>query len=454
MRGMNKSDFQGRWWDRTLRYPGSYPLPQDRSVHVHVDPDYARTYAGQVAAVSAASLFGRMTESVAVDVPSLEMISSLPWTGRTLDETVMTTLAEANLYGQHEQRAARSDDLKLVIGQSGDGLVAHGSGWGAFRGTGSSPFVNSDERNPFGAAFAVIAAAAQLQRDPQVGQVEPLSVDTYLWKTGAPSAHTLKVTPDFQLGELWCIGVGSVGSCALFFLPLVTRSFDAVLIDKDKVEIENVTRSALFSWRDDNVPKVDVAQRWLREAGVREIEAHFAWLDQMPDRWMRRQPGTPDILISAANERNVRSTIEAGYPPLQIYATTGRNWQATLFRHIPTVDACSLCVPGKKGPSIPTLCATGTAEPNAIDDHEDDVALPFLSYAAGLMTVAEITKLAVGERAATSNRVFFDPGRANLVTPVTLDQTQGCSCRQRDVYTHRSVIKGSRFESLSVEDLP
>ena len=452
---MKQPDFQGRWWDRTLRYPGAYPLPQDRSVHLRIDPEYARTYAGQVAAVTAASLFGRMTESVAVDVPSLGMLSSLPWAGGTLDETVMRTMAKANLNGQHEQRAARREDLRVVIGPSGDGLVVHGVGWGAFRGTGRSPLVNCEEPNPFGPAFSVIAAAAQLQRASQVECVDPIAVDTYHWKAGLPPTGVPQVSPDFRLGELWCIGVGSVGSCALFFLPLVTRSFHAVLIDKDKVEIENVTRSALFSCQDasEKTPKIEVAHRWLQKAGVERTETYFAWLDEIPERWKGRQPGTPDVVISAANERNVRSTIEAGYPPLQVYATTGRNWQATLFRHIPMVEACSLCVPGIMGPSVPALCATGTEESKVSDEREDDLALPFLSYVAGLMTAAEITKLALGERTVTPNRIFFDPGKPNLVTSVTLVRKQECSCRWRDESTHKAVVKGSRFEPLSVNGL-
>ena len=450
---MNKLDFQGRWWNRASRYPGAYPLPQDRTLHLHVDPEYAGTYAGQVAVVTAASLFARMTESVAVDVPPLEIVSQLPWAGQPLDDTVTTLMAEANPYGQYERRAVRGGDLKLVIGPSGDGLVIHGTGWGAFRGTGKSPFVNSDDVNPFGAAFAVIAAAAYLQLNlqlkPQLGRVDPLSVDTYLWKVGLPPKDAPKIRLDFHLGELWCIGVGSVGSCALFFLPLVTRSFRSVLVDKDPVEVENITRSALFSWQDDGTPKVEVARRWLQSAGVEDNEIHYAWLDELPHRWKERMPGTPDVLISAANERNVRPTIEAGYPPLQVYGTTGRNWQATLFRHIPLIEACSLCVPGQEGTSVPTLCSTGTVESMASDVHVDDVALPFLSYAAGLMTAAEVTKLALGERVATPNRIFFDPGKPGLVTPVTLVKDRECYCRWRDESTHRSVIKGSRFDFLS-----
>ena len=136
--------------------------------------------------------------------------------------------------------------------------------------------------------------------------------------------------PRFELGDVWSIGVGSVGSCALFFLGLITRNFRAVLVDRDNVEIENVTRSALFSWRDAlrEASKVDVAACWLREARVEQIEPLVAWLHEIPDHWTRRPTGTPDLLISAANERNVRSVIEGSHPPLQMYATTGQNWQS------------------------------------------------------------------------------------------------------------------------------
>ena len=107
-----------------------------------------------------------------------------------------------------------------------------------------------------------------------------------------------------------------MGSCALFFLSLVTCAFHAVLVDQDTVEIENVRRSALFSSQDavNEKYKVEVARRWLDQAGVEKVEAHIAWLDEIPERWGRREVGTPDILISAANERNVRSQIGICFP--------------------------------------------------------------------------------------------------------------------------------------------
>lgn len=453
---MIEQEFRHRLSERESRYPGWKALMADCSVHIHVDPGYAATYAGQVAAITAASLFGRMSESVSVDVDSLPVLAPLPWASAKLDEVVMQTLKAADPYGRYEQRPAQIEDLRLVVGPAGDGLVVHGSGWDAYYGKEPSPLSPSDELNPFGSAFAVIAAASRLQQDMQAATIEPVLVDTYSWRAGLPSAGAPTVSPDFDLGELWCMGIGSVGSCALFFLSLITRTFHAVLVDRDTVEIENVRRSALFSSQDalNEEYKVEVARRWLNKVGVERIEPHTAWLDEIPERWRGREPGTPDILISAANERNVRPQIESGFPPLQVYATTGRNWQATLFRHIPLGDACSLCVPGSETPRLPTPCATASPAPASSNAQQDDVALPFLSYAAGLMTAAEIAKLALTGEAATRNRVFFEPQTHGLIRAVGLGKKPGCVCQRRDATLHEETIRGSRFASLSVTRSP
>lgn len=450
---MNQQEYQRRLLEREKRYPEWEPLPADRPVHIHVDPGYAATYAGQVAAITAASLFGRMSASVSMEVDSMPILAPLPWNGEKLDEVVMRTLQAADPDGCYEQRSPRNDDLRLVLGRNGNGQVVHGSGWRSYCGREPSPIPQSDELNPIGAAFAVVAAASRLPQAMQTATIEPSLVDTYTWRAGPASSGAATVSPHFDLGELWCIGVGSVGSCALFFLGLVTRAFHAVLVDRDVVEVENVTRSALFTSHDalNQEPKVDVAARWLNKVGVQQIEPHRAWLDEIPVRWLNREAGTPDILISAANERSVRPHIEQGFPPLQVYGTTGRNWQSTLFRHIPLKDACSLCVPGTKTVTLPALCATAPPA-SAEGDDEDDVALPFLSYAAGLMTAAEIAKVSLTGKAVGRNRVFFEPRTSDLVRAVTLNRKAGCVCERRDAAAHEGAIQGSRFASLSLNN--
>lgn len=449
---MNKQEYQQRLLERETRYSDWKPLLADRPVHVHVEPGYASTYAGQVAAITAASLFGRMSAAISLNVPSKTVIAPLPWEGEKLDVVAMRTLKAADPYGCYEHRPPQTGDFRLVLGPDGDGLVVHGSGWRAYCGKEPSPLPQSDELNPFGAAFAVVAAASRLPDGLEAATIEPVLADTYTWSTGLGSSDAPTVTPHFDIGELWCIGVGSVGSCALFFLGLITRAFHAVLVDRDFVEVENVRRSALFTSRDglDEEPKVKVAERWLSEVGVQRVEPHFAWLDEIQGRWLGRAPGTPDVVISAANERSVRPHIENGFPPLQVYGTTGRNWQSTLFRHIPLKDACSLCVPGIETVQMPALCATAPpASPDDVDG--DDVALPFLSYAAGLMTAAEIAKVTLTGGAVGRNRVFFEPHTPNLVRAVRLNRKAGCVCGIRDVSVHQDAIRGSRFASLSLK---
>jgi hypothetical protein len=109
------------------------------------------------------------------------------------------------------------------------------------------------------------------------------------------------------------------------------------------------------------------------------------------DLWLSREAGTPDLVIATANERDVRSLIERSAPPLQIYGTTGANWEASVVRHVPLVDPCSCCLFPPDPQELPTICASGGAT-SPTGEEMVDASLPFLSFAAGLMAAAEILK--------------------------------------------------------------
>ena len=80
---MNQQEYRQRLLDREKRYPEWEPLPADRPVHIHVDPGYAATYAGQVAAVTAASLFADEYSRLK-EVDSMPNPAPLPWDARSL----------------------------------------------------------------------------------------------------------------------------------------------------------------------------------------------------------------------------------------------------------------------------------------------------------------------------------------------------------------------------------
>ncbi|HEX7359686.1 MAG TPA: hypothetical protein VF283_04275 [Bryobacteraceae bacterium] len=141
------------------------------------------------------------------------------------------------------------------------------------------------------------------------------------------------------------MGLGSVGTAILYFPSLATKRFSPTLFDMDEIKTHNLDRSPIFSAADGEAgrKKVHAAETSLRSVGIRSVTAEPVALGES-DLWYTRTAGVPDILISIANERDVRRTIEQSAPPLQIYGTTGANWEASVIRHIPLVDSCSCCL--------------------------------------------------------------------------------------------------------------
>ena len=447
---MNAAEYSRRLNDRLIRY-GATPLPATPALHVDLDPCYATTFQGQVAALVAASLFSRMTSNLAMRVPDVSVVPAMPAEG-SLADLLLSTMTAANPFGSYVLREARPDDYRICLGPSGAGLVVHGVGWNAFVGPADSPLVPGETQNPIGAAFAVIMAGAELQKGRLTSVSVTHLVDTLHWGYGRITTELADVSlAGFDAGDVWTVGAGSVGTAALFFLSLLTRRLSVVLVDGDHVTIENVSRSPLFDAQDaaDCVPKVLAAERWLRQAGIAQVKAYPTWLDELGERWLERPSGTPDVVIAAANEREVRSQIENGFPPLQLYATTGRAWQVTLLRHIPLRDACSRCLPGTEVQSAAPICASEPVVHQPVSGERVDAALPFLSYAAGLMTAAELAKASLSGYPFTPNRVFFESHNPRLLRKVALMPRAGCICETRLAGSHRQAIAGSKFAHLS-----
>lgn len=432
---------------------GARPLDPERWVALRIDPTYADTYAGQVALLTAANLLGRITPSLALELPSrVRLRAPLPWAGRRLDDVVFEQLfaaTPANAGGRFDSRPPCSQDCVLSFGPAAlaGAATVHGCGWDAYFGAGSSPIAPAGYSNPLGPAFAAILAGAHLMVDgfglpPADNLCNALDWSARLAPAGAPQSD-----PKAYLGELWTIGTGSVGTAILYFLTLFTRNFDAALIDKDHVEIENLDRSPIFVATDDGRPKVIATTDYLRAVGVNAVRSESCALGDS-DLWRNRQEGTPDVVIAAANEDHVRYQIEAAMPPVQVYGTTGKNWQASVIRHVPNLDPCSLCVFPDNGPP-PTACATGTVT-RPTDGKQVDAALPFLSFAAGLMAAAEILKLDLAGFPFAPACTQFATRSDDKLISIPLQARRDCLCQiGRDRSLHKRMIAGSRYAVLS-----
>lgn len=432
---MNEAEWRAERDSRTLRYAGRV-LDPDKSVLLRADPAYAARYDGQVAILVAANLFGRMTPALALDIPSVPIVERLPWAGADLSTFVREQLYAADPFGKFAHRAARDGDYIVHLGRAGAPATVHGSGWNLYAGPAPSPLADDETANPIGPAMAAILAGAEAFRGtlshPPAFQLNALS-----WQTGmaAPDDAPLIAAP--SPGALWFVGLGSVGTAILYFLSLATRDFSARLFDMDRVKTHNLDRSPLFIDRHVGWKKVKAAADYLAGIGVTAVDPEPVALDEAA-AWRERPAGVPDILISAANERNVRAVIENNYPPLQIYGTTGRHWQAAVIRHTPLEDPCSCCLFPETS-HAPTTCATGSA-PQADGGEKMDAALPFLSFTAGAMAAAEILKRGLPGYPFAANRVILNTSPRIRPVHAALSSRSGCICGLRSEVVYRQML--------------
>lgn len=432
---------------RTLLYAGRV-LDPTRTIAIAGSTDYFSTYAGQCGLLVFANLVGRMTRNVVLAFDDAPMHPRLSFFGTRLQDCVVHQLAAADPGGHYSARSERPSDYVARLGPGVGDLAAIGSGWLAYSGP---PVPNSpsvDGENPFGPMFAAIMAGARLFIDAFPTAPKAQWVNTFDWRLEKSAPNHSSAPPD--VGRLTSVGLGSVGSAALYFLALSGAQFDADLIDFDVVKDINLDRSPIFTFEDAvrNALKVASVERFLRSAGYRNVRSDGSAL-HTSQLWTDRLIGEPDILVSAANEQDVRRFIEAAFPPLQIYATTGRNWQVSLIRHIPILESCSRCLFPLEMTHGPLQCSSGAISEPPAREERVDAALPFLSFAAGLMTAAEMFKLSSADYSKSWQRttVSFRPD-VHIVRSSIAKRSE-CTCAQRRNDLHRRAIARSRFAHLS-----
>ena len=427
---------------RTLRYAGRV-LDPERWILLRADEAHASSYDGQVAILTAANLFSRMTPAVVLDIPSVPIVAPLPWAGLDLQDHILKMMYRADPYGRFECRPHRGQDYLVHLGTNGAERIVHGTGWNTYIGPGPSPLRQAAAPNPIGPAMAAILVAAVAFRTNLDSYSETVQLNGFDWEHSSIDARSTELLVDPELGNIWTVGTGSVGTAILYFLTLATHGFSTVLFDMDRVKIHNLDRSPIFVDGHVGSPKVEATASWLAQCGLMGVRQEPCSLDDST-LWKSREAGTPDLVIATANERNVRSVIETAFPPIQIYGTTGSNWQAAAIRHAPLTDPCSCCL-FPETDHAGTECATG----EVTRKHERvDAALPFLSFAAGAMAAAEILKLTLRGFPFSPNRVVLYTQPVVRVAKVSLAQREGCICQHRSMEVHRQMIAGSRFAQL------
>lgn len=240
-----------------------------------------------------------------------------------------------------------------------------------------------------GLLASCLGANAALQRI--LGKAE-LPIGRFsLWDYTRPSeAQGPSATGPLDVGRVLQVGAGAVGSGLAFFLSFFGIAGGWAVVDGDTVDITNLNRQLLFVARDAGFPcgkSVNKAQRVAELLGV-TVSYSPAWFNHEETV----VEGKYDLVLALANDFGVRSALQARQPTILLHATTSRNWQAQLHRHVAGRDDCIDC---RLPPETPRfICGNQDVEMTA--GQHFDAAIPPLSATAGLLLAAELAKLQMG----------------------------------------------------------
>ncbi len=387
---MTAEDFQRNFESRTLAYIPDVKL--DARPVVVVIGEGAHSRPGHVLLASLANLLGRAHRQIEF-VGNMEQpfIGTTPFGWKTIGDATVGMVRAINPFIEVTASTQVSGDRLIAfgIGTHNDVDVALGcDGWLASLGPGS--VVDPDASSIWGAMFAAVLAAAvsfNLMRGVK-GDV----AGTYsLWRWGMDGGEQ---GPRFEgpidVGRVLQVGAGGVGAALDFFAALVGVAPGWRIVDGDVVDVSNLNRQLMFLAihagysRDQPENKAEVAARALG------AESSTKWYGSD----VNVVEDTYDVVLALANEHGARSFLQARQPTVLLHATTSTSFGAQFHRHIAGIDDCIEC---RLPPAVLDLgCGGGEVQ---VDGKPVDAAIGHLSAAAGLLLLAGLIRLQLGQLA-------------------------------------------------------
>ena len=459
---MAASDFYAERDNRTIACVGGTKFERARVV-LSIDSAEAESLSGQVAFLLAANLLARWCRHIRFQAPITKLHplahSALAATHDYLGECAASIACLADNHGDFQTGSSFTGPcLRLHVGRDAapGGYRIVGDGWLALGGDGVSASPAGHHSTVIGAVLAACVGCALTFRAAlgDLTAYRPIRLSLWNLRGGAAAKEGPPVGYG-ALGRACLIGCGAVGSAIAYVTPLVGLRGVFSLVDSESVEVSNLNRSPLFVVKDVGRRKVDVVAEYL-ERNESKAQPIAEWFDDAV-REHQLFMSRPDLVIPTANERNVRHSIQHQVPPLQVYGTTGRNWDAFLGRHIPLQEDCLACRFPRGDLSEPPLaCSTGSVQTeNRLGETSPDAALPFLSTAAAALAVAELLKVTNAEDYPCNPNLACLDFRGDLAG-FAFDQRSAapsCICdSQRPVWL--SLNQRSRFASCSLRTLP
>lgn len=372
-----------------------YHAATDAAVGLWVGRDACRDGIGQQSILTLINMLARVHRKLVVALPDAALRVNDPiFPARTLREAVVALATATDPYITIEFADPVGDYAALGVGIEGvpADLPAYVGVLGAtaLRAVQPRPF---DHRGlTLGANMAACLAAASLFR--QAHEL-PMCFGGYsAWDLGATEVATgPDQLPPLDVGDVLVVGAGAVGSALAYFLRELDHLGRWLIVDRDVVAVHNLNRGLAMFASDAGWPVGPPRSKAHVAGAVAGLEPRPYWYQELLDAG---DSFVPDLILPLANGPGVRQAINQRGLPVLLHATTSPLWEAQLHRHIPTVDECIDCrLPDRQQPQF--ACSTARVSGPAEPTPENDAALPFLSGAAGLLLLAGLYRLQLGE---------------------------------------------------------
>lgn len=445
------SEFYALRDDRTNRCVDRHSYQQTQCT-LHLGHRASSTRRGQVAFLAAANLLSRWCRHVELVTPTRVLHPELGLGDSDLADFALRQMRNADPFGTFRRRSdddTTSAGIALCVGDAipsgvpSTVFVASGGWLGALSLDSPMELEGGGDKNCLGALAAAALGVAQTFKVALGLPRECLLRDGVfdLFRLGwTTTGETGPWPTDTALGRVLMVGAGSVGSSAAYCMRLASLGGHVTVLDKDIVKIENFNRSPLFDRNTLGLTKAEATKRFLSGSAI-DCEPLGIWWKDFVETW-NRADWAFDVWLPLANEFGVRHSMQHNVPPLMIHASTTANWGVNHSRHLPTADDC-LVDRFPASASVNNLaCATAAV---SVDEVTVDAALPFSSFFAGLLVVADLVRGNLPGYPQVPNFALFDWfGSMETIQAWDRRPRPECICRRQDRHFHERFNGGTK----------
>lgn len=433
---------------------------RNKRVLVAVDGEIARTFNGQIMAMTSLNLLSRFCRNISFlcddDVKTVfiprkfhdqNFPSALLHMLRNIDSFGNFRLVDTD-EGNYDEILAVGDPR---LSQSPD-FGIDSDGWLSYLNKGRmAPPLKKRRSNPLGASASACIATGEIFKNMlrmNTGIEGNLCFSAFDYSIDSIKPINPDLPGSIDLGYVQVVGCGALGSAVGFFLSMLPVKGRMTLIDYDRVELSNLNRYPTFTAHDVGKMKVDALTDFLSGTRI-EIDP---FLGKYSEFVGKHGAGYPDMVLSLVDRNGPRHEIQMNMPSLILYAATGE-WTFSIGRHQALEDDCHIC----RFPDVERddgECATVSITPDISPQVREEFAasVSFVSSTAALFLVSELLKIRLFGRSPTKNFLQLDMSMPlRTIRQHQRRRSEGCVCTEtwfQEAYRRRLNFRRKDRDSL------